>query len=36
MGFLTSPKDRDLLVNHPDQAARAIANGILKFLTDQG
>jgi hypothetical protein len=32
MGFLSHSDDRDLVVNHPDRVAIAIANGILKFL----
>jgi len=32
MGFLTTPKDRKLLMEQPDVAAQGIAKGILKFL----
>jgi hypothetical protein len=32
MGFLTHPRDRDLIVNEQDLLAGAIANGILRFL----
>ncbi|HKW77589.1 MAG TPA: N-acetylmuramoyl-L-alanine amidase [Candidatus Limnocylindria bacterium] len=32
MGFLSHPDDRDLLVNHPDVVAKAITDGILRFL----
>ncbi len=34
MGFLSNDEDRDLVVNHPDRVAIAIANGILKFLDE--
>jgi N-acetylmuramoyl-L-alanine amidase len=34
MGFLSSDDDRDLVVNHPDRVAIAIANGILQFLDE--
>ena len=32
MGFLSHPDDCDLLVNHPDVVAKAITDGILRFL----
>jgi N-acetylmuramoyl-L-alanine amidase len=31
-GFLTSPRDRRVIVNAPDRAARGIANAIIQFL----
>lgn len=31
-GFMTSPSDRAVIVDHPDRAARGIAGGIIKFL----
>ena len=32
MGFLTTAKDRQFLMEQPDRAAQGIANGILRFL----
>lgn len=34
LGFLSNDDDRDLLVNHPDELATALVNGIFKFLDD--
>lgn len=34
-GFLTSPKDRLLIVNEPHRAASALAGGILDFLREK-
>jgi hypothetical protein len=31
-GFLTSPRDRRIIVNAQDRAARGIANGVIRFL----
>lgn len=35
MGYLTNPKDRDLMVNSTDVVASGIARGILRFLNGQ-
>jgi len=35
-GFLTSPKDRNILVSRQDKAADGIAKGIIRFLESQG
>ena len=34
MGYLSSDDDRPLLIDHPDRIAGAIANGLLRFLSD--
>ncbi len=34
MGFLSNRDDRALLVGHPDVVARALTDGILKFLDE--
>lgn len=34
MGYLSNDDDRDLLTEHPDTVAQAIANGILRFLDE--
>jgi len=34
-GFLTSPIDRELIVNNPDRVARGIATGVIEFLTNE-
>jgi hypothetical protein len=34
LGFDTNPDDRDLLYNHPDQLAAAVAHGIERFLSE--
>ena len=34
-GFLTSPNDRNILINNPDKAASGIANAILQFLKEK-
>jgi hypothetical protein len=34
-GFMTSPTDRNFLTSRPDLAGRGIANGILKFLSQE-
>lgn len=34
-GFLTSPNDRNILVNNPDKAAAGITNAVLQFLKDR-
>ncbi len=33
MGFLSSPDDRALMIDHPDVIASAIADGIVRFLS---
>ena len=34
LGFLSNDDDRELLVDHPDELASALVNGIFKFLDD--
>ena len=34
-GFLTSPSDRNLIVNRPEVAAEGLANGILNYLSEE-
>lgn len=34
-GFLTSPADRRLIVNHPERSAQGLAEGIVKFLESE-
>lgn len=34
-GFLTSPNDRDILINNPDKAATGIANAVRQFLKEK-
>lgn len=34
-GFLTSPSDREIIVNQPELSARGITNGILAYLQSQ-
>lgn len=35
-GFLTSAADRAILIGQPERAAAGVANGVLRFLRDQG
>jgi hypothetical protein len=34
-GFLTSAQDQQILVNHPEQSAQGLANGIIRYLEAQ-
>jgi N-acetylmuramoyl-L-alanine amidase len=34
-GFLTSPGDRELIVDQPELSAEGLADGIVSYLTSQ-
>jgi len=34
-GFITSPNDRNILINNPDKAAAGITSAVLQFLKDE-
>lgn len=35
-GFLTSPRDQELIISNPELAAEGLANGVITFLTSTG